>query len=199
MELELRFFATFRAAVGQKTIHREYPDGATVGDVLGSLEEEFEGLAGELLEDGEIREQLSVLKNGREVLHMEGIDTEMEDGDRLSVFPPVAGGGTADGPEEETIDRDDEADDEWERVERSWRGISERLALEYLEGLGGERVEEHAVEAEDWRARTSAEKVPVYEGSTMELTEVTVVFDGDPDVLDALVDRFARKAMRAGG
>ena len=28
MELELRFFATFRAAVGQKTIYREYPDGS---------------------------------------------------------------------------------------------------------------------------------------------------------------------------
>lgn len=216
MELELRFFATFRTAVGQKTIHREYPDGTTVGDVLGSLEGEFEGLAGELVEDGEIREQLSVLKNGREVLHMEGIDTEMEDGDRLSVFPPVAGGGTADGPEDGDAETDedtasnaetDEAvdgdpgghDGDERRVERSWRGISERLALEYLEGLGGERVDDHAVEAGDWRARTSAEKVSVYEGSTMKLTEVTVVFEGDPEALDALVDRFAQKAMRAGG
>ena len=92
MELELRFFATFRAAVGQKTIHREYPDGSTVGEVLRALEEEFEGLAGELVEEGEIRDQLSVLKNGREVLHMEGIETTLEDGDTLSVFPPVAGG-----------------------------------------------------------------------------------------------------------
>jgi molybdopterin synthase sulfur carrier subunit len=198
MELELRFFATFRTAVGQKTIHREYPDGATVGDVLASLEEEFEGLAGELLEDGEIRDQLSVLKNGREVLHMEEVDTVMEDGDRLSVFPPVAGGGNADESGEGTGDSAS-SDGEEKRIERSWRGISERLALEYLEGLGGERVDEHAVEAEDWRARTSAEKVSVYEGSTMKLTEVTVVFEGDPEALGALVDRFARKAMRAGG
>jgi molybdopterin synthase sulfur carrier subunit len=220
MELELRFFATFRATVGQKTIYREFPDGATVGEVLGSLEEEFEGLAGELIEDGEIRDQLSVLKNGREVLHMEGIDTVLEDGDRLSVFPPVAGGGTGGGTAdgaggEGTADSDSgsnadtvpdadpepdpEADREGTRIERSWRGISERLALEYLEGLGGERVDEHAVEAEDWRARTSAEKVSIYEGSTVTLTEVTVVFEGDPGALDALVDRFAQKAMRAGG
>jgi molybdopterin synthase sulfur carrier subunit len=202
MELELRFFATFRAAVGQKTIHREYPDGSTVGEVLRSLEEEFEGLAGELIEGGEIRDQLSVLKNGREVLHMNGIETVMEDGDRLSVFPPVAGGGTggetADGPSDGT-GHPEAADGEGKRIERSWRGISERLALEYLEGLGGERVDEHAVEADGWRARTSAEKVPIYEGSTMRLTEVTVVFDGDPDRLDDLVERFAQKAMRAGG
>ena len=201
MELELRFFATFRAAVGQKTIEREFPDGATVGEILTALEEEFEGLSGELVEDGEIRDQLSVLKNGREVLHMEGVDTVMEDGDRLSVFPPVAGG-TAEAPEvggEGGDAVDTEASGGEARIERSWRGISERLALEYLEGLGGERVDEHRVEADDWRARTSAEKVSVYEGSTMSLTEVTVVFEGEGAELEGLVERFARKAMRAGG
>jgi hypothetical protein len=31
------------------------------------------------------------------------------------------------------------------------------------------------------------------------LTQVDLVFEGDPDVVDSLVERFARKAMRAGG
>jgi len=93
MDIQLRFFATFREAVGQKTIAREYDDGATVGDVLRALEAEFDGLEGELLDDvGDIRPQLSVLKNGREVLHMEGTATDLADGDTVSVFPPVAGG-----------------------------------------------------------------------------------------------------------
>ena len=71
MELELRFFANFRAAVGQKTITREYDDGTTVGDVLRSLEAEFEGLEGDIIGDtGDILPQLSVLKNGREVQHL---------------------------------------------------------------------------------------------------------------------------------
>ncbi|MFC7156772.1 ubiquitin-like small modifier protein 1 [Halomarina halobia] len=93
MELELRFFANFREAVGSKTIRREYEEGATVGEVLGALESEFDGLEGLLLDDeGDIRPQLSVLKNGREVLHMDGPETTLEDGDSMSVFPPVAGG-----------------------------------------------------------------------------------------------------------
>ncbi|WP_435319489.1 ubiquitin-like small modifier protein 1 [Haloarchaeobius sp. TZWSO28] len=93
MNLELRFFANFREAVGQKTITREYDEeAATVGTVLTALEAEFGGLEGELLEDGEIRPQLSVLKNGRDVVHMEGTATTLDDGDTLSVFPPVAGG-----------------------------------------------------------------------------------------------------------
>ncbi|MDF9745543.1 ubiquitin-like small modifier protein 1 [Natrinema salsiterrestre] len=92
MEIDLRFFATFREAVGQKERTRTVDDDATVGDVLGELEAEYDGLAGQLVEGGTIRPQLSVLKNGRNVVHMEGVDTSLEPGDVVSVFPPVAGG-----------------------------------------------------------------------------------------------------------
>ncbi|WP_339104735.1 ubiquitin-like small modifier protein 1 [Haloterrigena salinisoli] len=96
MELELRFFATFREAVGEKERTESFDDDAAVGDVLAALEAEYEGLEGQLLEtdgsDRAIRAQLSVLKNGRDVTHMAGPETDLEDGDRLSVFPPVAGG-----------------------------------------------------------------------------------------------------------
>ncbi|RQG88887.1 MoaD/ThiS family protein [Natrarchaeobius halalkaliphilus] len=92
MEIELRFFATFRDAVGQKERTGTFEDGETVGDVLSSLESEYEGLEGQLIENGAVRDQLSVLKNGRDVVHMAGTETTLEDGDVLSVFPPVAGG-----------------------------------------------------------------------------------------------------------
>lgn len=92
MQVTLKFFATFREAVGSKTIRREYDESATVGDVLSSLESEFEGLEGNLLVDGDLKPQINVLKNGREVLHLNGTDTRMETDDTLSVFPPVAGG-----------------------------------------------------------------------------------------------------------
>lgn len=92
MDIDLRFFATFREAVGEKERTRTVPDDATVGDVLESLEAEYEGLEGRLLADGEVRPQLSVLKNGRNVVHMAGVDTTLADGDVVSVFPPVAGG-----------------------------------------------------------------------------------------------------------
>jgi molybdopterin synthase sulfur carrier subunit len=91
--LELRFFATFRAAVGQKILERAFDAPTTVGDVLAAIESEFSELDGDILdEDGEIKPQLSVLKNGREVIHIDSTETTLEDGDRLSLFPPVAGG-----------------------------------------------------------------------------------------------------------
>ncbi|MFC7019852.1 MULTISPECIES: ubiquitin-like small modifier protein 1 [Haloarcula] len=91
MEIELRFFANFRETVGQKVIHREFDDEATAGDILRSLPEEFPEM--ELFEaDGQLRQYLTILRNGQDIEHIEGLETTLADGDELSVFPPVAGG-----------------------------------------------------------------------------------------------------------
>jgi molybdopterin synthase sulfur carrier subunit len=198
MRLELKFFATFRAIVGQKLVEREFSDASTVGDVLAALEGEYPDMEDRLLdEDGEIREQLSILKNGRGVIHMDGAATPMEDGDTLAVFPPVAGGA-----EDASSDTGEDGHD---RRERSFRGISKRLAVHYLENLGGELVageqeggEEARVAADDWTATLSAGKVDIA-GGTMQLTEVSIAFEGEPAALDPLIEQFAQKAMRAGG
>lgn len=83
------------------------------------------------------------------------------------------------------------------REERSFRGISQRLARHYLENLGGEVESDDRVVADDWEATLSAEKVNV--GASLTLTEVTVVFEGDEETLEPLIEKFAQKAMRAGG
>ncbi|AOW81120.1 MoaD family protein [Halodesulfurarchaeum formicicum] len=92
MELEIRLFATFREAVGQKTITRTFEAPVTVGAVLKSLEAEFPDLEGEILDEDGLQPQLNVLKNGREISYLDGLEEGLEEGDRLSVFPPVAGG-----------------------------------------------------------------------------------------------------------
>jgi hypothetical protein len=90
------------------------------------------------------------------------------------------------------------------RREKAFRGISKRLAVHYLENLGGELVagdrEDDAaaeVAGEDWTVTLSAEKVSV--AGSMELTEVSVVFEGADDPVEELVEKFSQKAMRAGG
>ncbi|MFB6255864.1 MAG: hypothetical protein ABEH58_03910 [Haloplanus sp.] len=87
--------------------------------------------------------------------------------------------------------------DEWVRRERSFRGISTRLAINYLETLGAEQVDDGRVEGEDWAATFAEQTVTV--GPSVSLTQVDLVFEGNPETLDRLIDRFARKAMRAGG
>jgi hypothetical protein len=84
-----------------------------------------------------------------------------------------------------------------ERRERQYRGISARAALGYLEGLGGEQTEDGTVEGDGWRAAVTADSVSI--GPSLQLTELTVVFEGDAETLDPLVEEFSQKAMRAGG
>lgn len=83
------------------------------------------------------------------------------------------------------------------RAERSFRGISQRLARHYLSNLGGEEESDDRVVGEGWEADLSSEKVSI--GPSMSLTEVTVVFEGEEEVLEPLIEDFAQKAMRAGG
>jgi hypothetical protein len=103
------------------------------------------------------------------------------------------------------------------RETRQFRGISRRLAVQYLETIGGDRVDEgpvdegptdedqddegpideNRVEGDGWTATLSEETVPV--AGSIELTEVTIVFEGDRERLEPVIETFARKAMRAGG
>ena len=226
MELELRFFATFREAVGRKTVVREFEDGSDVGEVLSVLEAEYDEMDGRLIVDGDLAPQINVLKNGREVLHLQGLETALADGDRLSVFPPVAGGtadadAAGDTADDGTADADaagdtaDDADDTrtapavpptedgWVRREVAYRGISRRLAAHYLVNLGGHLVDADdpaaatRVDGDGWRATLRAETVTA--AASITLTEVTVSFAGETAVLEALLPRFKQKAMRAGG
>lgn len=81
---------------------------------------------------------------------------------------------------------------------RSYRGISVRAALGYLENVGGKQVGDQRVEGEDWSATLSSEKVEV--GPSIRLTEVTVEFEGDSvATLDPVIEKFSQKAIRAGG
>lgn len=83
------------------------------------------------------------------------------------------------------------------RQVRAFRGLCFDQAVRYLEHLDGDHVEEGVVEADDWRATLSVETVPV--GPTLRLDEVTVAFEGDPETLEWVVDRFYLKAFRAPG
>lgn len=81
--------------------------------------------------------------------------------------------------------------------ERTYRGISARAALHYLTKVGGEQIDDHTVSGDGWSATVSADKVEI--GPSLGLTEVKVRFEGEPDVLEPLIDAFSQKAIRAGG
>ncbi|THE66224.1 MoaD/ThiS family protein [Salinadaptatus halalkaliphilus] len=94
MTTEWKLFADLAERAGDKHVTVDASAGDTVGD---ALEELLDGRS-ELTErvqtdDGELRSQINVLRNGTNVLvEEEGLETELEAGDELALFPPVSGG-----------------------------------------------------------------------------------------------------------
>jgi molybdopterin converting factor small subunit len=77
-------------AGGQKTVNVE---GATVGEALSALTTRYPGLRPHLFsEDGKLRSFVNVYLNDEDVRYLKYVETPLNDADRLSIVPSVAGG-----------------------------------------------------------------------------------------------------------
>jgi molybdopterin synthase sulfur carrier subunit len=69
------------------------PDGAKVADALRGLVGRFPNVEARLFhEKGDVRRDVSILINGGNALRRDGMHTRLEEGDRLTLLPPVGGG-----------------------------------------------------------------------------------------------------------
>jgi molybdopterin converting factor small subunit len=67
--------------------------GDTAGSALGNLVEEHPGLAQHLYTgDGKLRSFVNVYKGDEDIRYLDGPDTEVSEGDELSIIPSIAGG-----------------------------------------------------------------------------------------------------------
>ena len=93
MEVEVHLFGPYREAVGEKTVHRELQEGATVADLFRDLGSDYPDLSRQVLADGDaVSDSVTVTKNGKHVSLFDGAETELLDGDVIRAAPPVHGG-----------------------------------------------------------------------------------------------------------
>ena len=68
-------------------------DGATLSDVLGDLESPYPGITKNVIsEDGGLHRFINVYVNDEDVRYLGSLETEVADGDTVSILPAVAGG-----------------------------------------------------------------------------------------------------------
>ena len=92
MKVKVKTFATFREVMDSQ-IDMEFLPGATIRTLLEDLARRYEGVD-ELIfaSPGTIRDFVNILKNGRNVHFLNGLDTPLDEGDVIALFPPIAGG-----------------------------------------------------------------------------------------------------------
>ena len=67
-------------------------DGATVGDVLDALFEQYGELRDRICDDGGLRRFVNVYLAGEDIRFLDGLATPVPDGSELTILPAVAGG-----------------------------------------------------------------------------------------------------------
>ena len=67
-------------------------DGETVGDALDAVFEQHAELRERITEDGGLRRFVNVYVSGEDIRFQDGLDTELSDGDEVTILPAVAGG-----------------------------------------------------------------------------------------------------------
>jgi sulfur-carrier protein len=83
------------------TVFRKFTDGessvelepGTVADLVEQLERHYPGMKGQLLtEDGELHRFVNVYVNDEDARYLEKLETNVSEGDTVSLMPSVAGG-----------------------------------------------------------------------------------------------------------
>ncbi len=80
---------------------RQYTDGnqevdvggATAGEAIGNLASEYPDLRQHLYTgDGKLRSFVNVYKGDEDIRYLDGTETQVSEGDELSIIPSIAGG-----------------------------------------------------------------------------------------------------------
>ncbi len=92
--ITVKVFATYRRILdNQKEITLDVPTPMPTQQVLETIFADYPSLQSEILdEEGNVLPHVSVFVSGRDIRHKQGLNTPLQEGEVLSLFPPVAGG-----------------------------------------------------------------------------------------------------------
>jgi molybdopterin synthase sulfur carrier subunit len=67
--------------------------GATVGDLIASLETQFPGIKERICDDsGKVRRFVNIFANDEDIRFLKNLETPVKETDEISIVPAIAGG-----------------------------------------------------------------------------------------------------------
>jgi molybdopterin synthase sulfur carrier subunit len=91
-KVEVKFFGTLQTIFQDKERRLELSKAANVHGLLDDLCNAPEHRRELFNAQGQLQADLTILKNGRNIAFLNGLDTELGDGDTVAIFFPVRGG-----------------------------------------------------------------------------------------------------------
>jgi molybdopterin synthase sulfur carrier subunit len=94
MKVEVKFFTSLREITGRKHEEAHFQGILTVGELLTQLSSKYGNKFMEYVynDEGKVHGYLSILVNGKSTNVLQGLDTELKEGDTVAILPPVGGG-----------------------------------------------------------------------------------------------------------
>jgi molybdopterin synthase sulfur carrier subunit len=92
MTVKVRFFARFRELLGTDILIEEKSGTVLATMVREIAQKKNDGYDAIFDENGNFRDFVIVMRNGRRLEPVETTTVRVVDGDEIAVFPPVAGG-----------------------------------------------------------------------------------------------------------
>lgn len=91
--MEIRLYSTIKFDLKKDKISYQLMESTTIKEIIGLLDREFSDyFSRKLLENGKLKNGSIILLKGRNIRHLQGLDTLVEDKDEITIFPPSGGG-----------------------------------------------------------------------------------------------------------
>ena len=94
MSLKVKFYSLFRINLKSPGTEYELAGEISIAELIRKLDQEFDGYFTQKLleEDRSISSGAIILVNGHNVLHLDKLETKVNNQDTVTLFPPSAGG-----------------------------------------------------------------------------------------------------------
>jgi MoaD family protein len=90
MAITVKIPTQLRAATGGES--EVEVSGGTVGEVLDAVFDAHTELRERITQDGDLRRFVNVYVSGEDIRFQQGLETQINDGDEVTILPAVAGG-----------------------------------------------------------------------------------------------------------
>ena len=92
ISVQIDFHSTIQSVFGGKSTGITLNSPLTVRNLLNAVCTSRERHERIFEDSGQLRGDLTILRNGRNIVFLAGLDTILDNGDKIAIFPPVTGG-----------------------------------------------------------------------------------------------------------